>query len=75
LQALLRRTRPLVQPADYRVLEGMVQTALYKEELLERRELAIHRLLRLAEASKLSTAKNSSAWQRAGRHADFVERP
>jgi hypothetical protein len=75
LRALLRRTQPLLAPGDYQVLEGWVQTALRLDELVECRELTIHRLLRLAEARQRSMTKTSRAQNRAGRRAAFVERP
>jgi hypothetical protein len=75
LSALLGRLRPQLAPSDYQVVEGWVQTALYLDELVERRELAIHRLRRLAEARETSTAEKSRAQTRAGRRAAFMERP
>jgi len=75
LPALLGRLRQQMAPGDYRVIESWVQTILCLDELVERRDLAIHRLRRMAEALQPSTPKNSRVQNRAERRAAFVERP
>jgi hypothetical protein len=75
VQALLGRVRPKMTPADYQVLEALVRTVQQADELLERSDLAIHRLLRMAESLHPPTSKNCGAKNRTGRRVRFGERP
>jgi hypothetical protein len=75
VQALLDRVRPEMTPADYQVLEALARTVQQADELLERSDLAIHRLLRMAESLHPPTSKNYGAKNRTGRCVRFGERP
>jgi len=75
MQALLSRLRSWMTPADYQVVEAMVRTVQQADELLERSDLALHRLLRMAESLQRRALKASCAKNRTGRRAHSWGRP